>query len=57
MVVICLHSLVSQTDSTTLEHGIGKFLVTGKMEIREYKLVSCATARPCWTLRVTARVP
>ena len=39
MVVICLHSLVSQTDSTTLEHGIGKFLVTGKMEISEYKLV------------------
>ena len=36
---IYYHSLVSQTDSTTLEHGIGKFLVTGKMEISEYKLV------------------
>ena len=39
MVVVCFYRLVSQTDGSTLEHGIGKFLVTGKMEISEYKLV------------------
>ena len=39
MVVICFYSLVSQADGSTLNHGIGKFLITGKMEISEDKLV------------------
>ena len=39
MMVVGFYCLVSQADSTTLDHGIGELSVAGKMEISKNKLI------------------